>query len=218
MELFEGSLSHHDIALRLRKRKTFFQTELRNREKLIQIICFTLLFPMNIFLKSLGLQIHKVELKKHEIGEPTISRNEFRKKLIIQDSFATIDIPDYVCQEATDTANMSERKYNKFRKIVNKLGGRMASMYSKNLLKSQMDDFYTILPNSLGFYVKPIEKVNYVLTKIYQKLIKKINNHTFDLLISGDGFQLTRTHTNAVNFTFKVLNENDSTALYTLGN
>ena len=217
MELFESNCINHDITLRLRKRQPFYQTNYANRQKLIDMFVLTMFIPLNIYFKSLGLQIHKIELKKYTTGEPATSSKEFKKVLTIQESFTAKEIPDYMCQEARDTANMSERKYNKFRKVVNQLGGRLASMYSSNLIKTQMSKFYTILPNALGFYVKPKEKVNFVLTKIFEKLGRMIANDTFDLLISGDGLQLTRTHTNTVNFTFKVLNEKDPSAIYTLG-
>ena len=218
MELFEGLLNHHDIELKLRKRKSFFQTEIRNRDTIIDMLFHLVFIPLNIFFKSMGLQIHNIELRKYTVGEQAISPNKFKKVLTIRESFDAIAIPDYVCQEAKDSANMSERKYTKFRKIINLLGGRMNSLYGNNKLRRQMEKFYTILPNSLGFYVKPREKVNYVLNKIYEKLNRNVVNDTFDLLISGDGLQLTRTHTNTVSFTFKVLNERDSAALYTLGN
>ena len=91
-------------------------------------------------------------------------------------------------------------------------------LYKINSFKSKMNKFYTILQNSMGYYVEPIEKLTYVLTKIYSKLEKNIQNNTFELFLSGDGMQLTRTMTNSVNFTFKVLNEMDPNALYILGN
>ena len=81
-----------------------------------------------------------------------------------------------------------------------------------------MNKFYTILQNSMGYYVEPIEKLTYVLTKIYSKLEKNIQNNTFELFLSGDGMQLTRTMTNSVTFTFKVLYRMDPNALYVLGN
>lgn len=218
MELFESKYIHHDIQLRLRKRLPFFQTDYKNQNKLTNILIRTVFMPLNILLKSMGLQFDEIKVKQFTFGEPSLSLKDFKTVLKIQEKSAATEIPDYVCQEARDTANMSERKYIRFRNIVNRYGGRLSSLHKSNLIKKQMNSFFTILPNALGFYVKPKQKINFVLGKIYAKLNGNILNDTFDLLISGDGLQLTRTHTNTVNFTFKVLNEKDASAIYTLGN
>ena len=104
---------------------------------------------------------------------------------------------------------------------MNKLRNvKLPALWKLNSFKKKMDQFFTVLQNSMGYYVEPIEKITYVLTEVYNKLDKNIKENTFDLLISGDGMQLTRTLTNTVNFTLKVLNEKDLNqplGIYTLG-
>ena len=142
--------------------------------------------------------------------------NDLRKKIVIQKEFI-VHNEAFVAQKAKDEISMSEKKYISFRNNMKKLRANLPSLYKMNSFKTKMNKFYTILQNSMGYYVEPIEKLTYVLTKIYSKLDGRIQNNTFELFLSGDGMQLTRTMTNSVNFTFKVLNEMDPNALYILG-
>ena len=50
--------------------------------------------------------------------------------------------------------------------------------------------------------------------------MKNIANDTFEIMLSGDGLQITRTKTNTVNLTFNVINAKDTSTsgLYTLSN
>ena len=72
----------------------------------------------------------------------------------------------------------------------------------------------------MGSYIDPFEKINFTIRKIYQKLNSVIENDTFNVHLSGDGMQLTKTKLNLINFTFKILNENNLSpnSIYTLGN
>jgi len=226
MFLFPGSLKHHDISLVLRNRKNYFTQGLTSKALLnIKKMLFNLIFlPISIFINSFGLTFHKIELKKLVPGSTVTNMDLFYKSVcsIKYDyDFENQEKIDhgFIGQELRDNGTISEKAYCRMRRLLMRLQKIvLPSLYYCNKAKSIMDIFYTVHKNKYGSYISPAEKFDFVLKKIYNKLDKKIKNDTFEIFLSGDGMQLTRTHTNTLNFTFKVLNENDSSALYTLGN
>ena len=84
-----------------------------------------------------------------------------------------------------------------------------------------MNFFFPIIHNTLGVYVNAEEKIKYVIKKIYEDMsiqTKRITD-TFHIHLSGDGMGISKTKTSLMNFTFKVINENNlsTSGLYTLG-
>ena len=217
LECFSNGSKYHEIILKLRKRLKHFGTGERNNYKNEDIFFYQIFLPLNIFFKNFGLEINRIELKEYNSAlRQGGETNDLRKKIVIQKEFI-VHNEAFVAQKAKDEISMSEKKYISFRNNMKKLRANLPSLYKMNSFKTKMNKFYTILQNSMGYYVEPIEKLTYVLTKIYSKLDGRIQNNTFELFLSGDGMQLTRTMTNSVNFTFKVLNEMDPNALYILG-
>jgi len=170
------------------------------------------------------LAFHKIELKKFVPGSTVSDIDFFYKKVCSIEESYDLENKDkidcgFIGQEARDKAMLSERGYSRMRRLLMRLQRViLPSIYYCNKAKNMMDIFYTVHKNIHGSYISPSEKFDFVLTKIYNKLDKKIQNDTFEIFLCGDGMQLTKTHTNTLNFAFKVINENESTALYTLGN
>jgi hypothetical protein len=225
MFLFPGSSKQHDISLVLRNRKEYFAQGLTAKTILnIKKMLFDLIFlPISIFISSIGLEFHKIELKKLTSGSTVTNFESFYNSVCsIKYTYGLENLEKidhgFIGQEVKDISMLSEKAYSRMRRSLMRQKIVLPSLYYCNKAKSIMDIFYTVHKNKYGSYISPAEKFDFVLRKIYNKLEKKIKNDTFEIFLSGDGMQLTRTHTNTLNFTFKVINENDSTALYTLGN
>ena len=67
LELFEENLKFKDINLILRKRTSHFSENLGYRQKLKNENKFfmQIFLPLNIFFKSFGLEINRIELKEY---------------------------------------------------------------------------------------------------------------------------------------------------------
>ena len=126
-----------------------------------------------------------------------------------------------IIQEAKDRANMSEKNYIRFRKTCSKINSfKLPSLFKLNEFKFRLNKFFTIIKNEFGFYVEPDEKIKWILNKLYHKENFKLKNNIFRLHLSGDGMAASKTRVNLINFTFRVLNENNqkTSSHYILGN
>ena len=132
-------------------------------------------------------------------------------------------------QGIKDKTNQSNESYGLFRNAINDLlrqakqNYKLASKKKMNSFKLKLNKFYDINTNRFGCYVNVKEKIYFTLKKISEYMVKNgqsIKDNVFNIHLSGDGCTITRTLKNFVNFTFKVLNENDNSTsgLYTLGN
>ena len=67
IELFEGNLKFKDINLTLKKITSHFSENLGYRQKLKNENKFfmQIFLPLNIFFKSFGLEINRIELKEY---------------------------------------------------------------------------------------------------------------------------------------------------------
>ena len=116
---------------------------------------------------------------------------------------------DAVCQNAKDQACMSDKSYKEFRKKI-KPAADIASLARCVEYKKKVDQFWHIQTNEKGaFIADPLSKIKFVCTKYLSLLENPQSTHTFNILLSGDGFSLTKTHTNAFNFTFSLMNDGD---------
>ena len=77
-------------------------------------------------------------------------------------------------QAAKDCANLSRRTYtsfkNKINHIISEKRSKLISEYKLNIFKNKMNKFIEIKRNSLGYYVDPLEKIKFTLTKVFQIL------------------------------------------------
>jgi len=209
-----------------KKRKDYFHptTSRRTKMNFVKILIETMLVPLSLFLHTIGLDFGHIELVEYLPTDSNLTHSEaalkIRRILKIHDNSTCKEDADYICLEAKDKAFMSERGYLNFRKTIMKIKGvAVTSLYGIRKLQKRINNFYKTNMNTMGCYVEPKEKLQFVLTKVYHKLNKNIVNDTFEIMLSGDGLQLTRTKTNTITFTFNVINAKDTSTsgLYTLG-
>ena len=190
--LFEGNSKVHDIELVIRKRRAYFDGGLSYQALLdIRTMIFNVVFlPLSIFFRSLGLQFHRIELKKFVPGGEFNLKSFYSAICSIEEDFESGDDADrdFIAQEARDRANLSEMGYSLFRKTMNRIRNvNIPSLYASKKAKTLKDNFYTIYKNNFGYYVDPEQKLNYVLTKIYQKDNKKVKTtHSKYFLVEMD--------------------------------
>jgi hypothetical protein len=235
-----------DITLNLRKRINYFNLGESAKFKIKQSIYTNILFYINIYLKTYGLQIEKLVLSENRdpvkvdydadelnIGTRKENYDSFKKKLIIINSSENQDNSDlkklsrtFKHQKAKEIANLSNESYRLFRKTVyDKTNCKLVSVDKLNVFKKRfLNTFFKTNKNNSGFYVEILQKIEFVLKKIVesQRLCNEsIENNTFKVHLLGDGCSITKTKINLVNFCFKILNlteQKDNTSrLYTLG-
>ena len=146
---FEGNSKFYDFVLNIRKRKAYFDNKLSYQALLdIRTMIFNLIFlPISIFFRSLGLEFHKIELKKFIPGVEFNLKSFYGRICSIQKDFdaAGDDDMNFIAQEARDRANLSEAAYSRFRKAMNKIRNvNIPSLYGANKAKKLKDNFYTI--------------------------------------------------------------------------
>jgi hypothetical protein len=237
--------SHFELQFDLRKRKSFATLQSsKQKERVIEFLYMNFLFYFQLILGSFGLEIRSIELGQCEsiysIPDQELSIYQKKRKLkkflkilkINIDYYGASNNPDdslMKIQAVKDKTNQSNKAYGLFRNTINELlrqskkNFELPSKYKLNTFKVKLNKFYDIKSNRFGCYVDVKEKVYFTLKKISEHLIKNgqnIKNNVFDIHLSGDGCTITRTFKNFINFTFKVLNENDhsTSGLYTLGN
>ena len=108
LECFSNGSKYHEIILKLRKRLKHFGSGERNHYKNEEIF-FQIFLPLNIFFKSFGLEINRIELKEYNSEINTIEKtNDLRKKIVIQRNFL-IQNEAFIAQKAKDEISMSEK-------------------------------------------------------------------------------------------------------------
>jgi len=209
MFLFPGSSKQHDISLVLRNRKEYF-AQVLTAKTILNIIkmLFDLIFlPISIFISTIGLEFHKIELKKFTSGSTVTNFESFYNVCSIKYTYGLENLEKidhgFIGQEMKDISMLSDKAYSRMRSTLMRQKIVLPSLYYCNKAKSFMDIFYTVHKNKYDSYISPAEKFDFVLRKIYNKLDKKIKNDTFEIFLSGDAMQLTRRHTNTLNFTLK---------------
>ena len=216
---------HIEIDLNLRKRERFFDLELVGSKRRIKDQLGNMFSSINTYLNTFGLEFNKIELKEFDDETPEDANNvkNLKSKLIVNRQFEVNDARSAVIsQKAKDLILMSEKHYKVFRFHVNQLPNvELPSLYQIRLQQEKINAKYTIHQNSLGFYVEPVEKIYFVLSQLLKENIHIASrNNSFSLHLNGDGMRMSRTLINTLNFTFKVLEENNSgpTGQYLLGN
>ena len=235
-------MRYFEIPLNLIRRTKYFDLSNRGKQILKENLFLRIFFLVNLYLKSIGLEIERLDLKRFDgdlgdINDEDVSeaikknqyRQSFRQKIQIVDTLVELNIEQKALhmQAAKDSANLSRRTYtifkNKLNHIIFEKRSKLLSENKLNTFKIKMNKFYQLKKNSLGYFVDSFEKIKFTLTKILQSLSNQnieIKNNVFNLHLSGDGCSISKTKINIVNFAFKVLNEGDQslTGLYTLGN
>jgi hypothetical protein len=205
-------MPHDSIELNLRNdRIPYFdlinkpRTKNKFRKKLIQF---------NNYFLTFGICFDKISCKSVQYRVTTDEANDF--EFSIQEKAKQEDIIDNskICQNARDKACMSNKAYKIFRETIQPIA-KLASLESCVLYKKKVDSFWSIKTNTRGsFIAEPGDKISYICSKYIEQqdpayCAKNIVNNTFNILICGDSFQLTKTHTNVLNITFCLLNDGD---------
>ena len=198
-----------NIELNVRNGRTPYFNLIKKKQLAQKRIFKEKLKQFNRFFKSHGLKFSKICLTKAEIEVDNDFEIQFEEK---NSNFSEL------CQRAKDEALMSKRAYNQFRKTIFPIA-HLSSIKKCDYYKNSLNSFFSIKPNNLGHYIEePLSKIKYVCEKFLEK-----NNYTekiFNILLHGDGFSLTRTHTNLLNFCFSLIDdvEKSCKGVYTLGN
>ena len=126
-ECFSDGSKYHEIILKLRKRLKYFSAGERNKY-INQEIFLQIFLPLNIFFKSFGLELNRIELKEYNSEINNAERtNDIRKKIIIEKNFS-VQNEAFIAQEAQDEIIMSEKKYISFRNNMKKIKANLPSL------------------------------------------------------------------------------------------
>ena len=204
---------HHFTAeKKLRKRKNHFEVGRESRRK-NKIFIRNQLEDLNAFLKSIGLQLNSVDIKKKDDTIETVQPEgvnipEFDLKISGKSfKYCPSEIQLMQTAKAVDSSNLSQRNYHTLRNSLSFT--EIPSLYKIKEFKKRLNKFFELKKNEYGSYVNAREKIEFVLKKVYKKLNKQIDNDTFSIKFSGDGTNITRTSVQLLNFTFTVLNDKD---------
>ena len=137
-----------------------------------------MLVPISLFLHTVGLYFGVIELVKYAPTDHNLTHSEsslkIRRILKINAEPVNNKDADYISLQSKDTAYMSEKNYAGFRRGIQKIKGiTVTSLYGIKKLQILMKNFYKITMNSMGAYVEPKEKIQIVLTKLYEKYSKR---------------------------------------------
>ena len=213
---------HIEIDLNLRKRERYFDLELSSKRRITDKLG-NMFSSINTYLNTFGLEFNKIELKELDNDTPDANIvNNLKSKLIVNKQFefnhATAAA---ITQKVKDLILMSEKHYKVFRFHMNQLTNvELPSLYQICLQQEKINTKFTLHQNSLEFYVEHIEKINFVLFQLLKENTQiASSNNSFSLHLNGDGMRISRTLINTLNFTFKVMEENNpgSTGQYILG-
>jgi len=163
---------------------------------------------------SIELNLRNDRIPYFDLINKPRTKNKFRKKLIqFNNYFLTFGI----CFDKISCKSVQYRvtkAYKIFRETIQPIA-KLASLESCVLYKKKVDSFWSIKTNTRGsFIAEPGDKISYICSKYIEQqdpayCAKNIVNNTFNILICGDSFQLTKTHTNVLNITFCLLNDGD---------
>ena len=123
-------MRYFEIPLNLIRRTKYFDLSTRGKHTLKENLFLRIFFLINLYLKSIGLEIERLELKRFdgylgEINDEDVSevikkaqyRQNFRQKLQIIE--LNMDQKTIHMQAAKDSANLSRRTYTTFKNKLN---------------------------------------------------------------------------------------------------
>ncbi len=186
LNLRHGRIPYFDLVQKRAERMKF-------RKKLNQF---------NNYLRTYGLNLKSVEIDDNV-------ENEEGFKLQISEKADDLNLAA-LCQKARDSANISEKSYKELRKKLLPLC-RLVNLSKCNKYKSQLNNIWPVDNNSMGSYIlDPVQKIKFVCNNFLNRLKSeqydlKINK--FNILLCGDGIQLSKTHINVINFCFSLIDE-----------
>ena len=128
--------------------------------------------------------------------------------------------------EVKDLINISDAKYNIMYNLYKEFIPKgLVSLEKVIDLQNELNIFWPVISNKNGFYLKdPGQKIGYICDKFEERCNFMSNrvNRTFEIKISCDSTNISKKHTQLLNFTFNLLNDeaNNSNVsnIFILGN
>jgi hypothetical protein len=214
-------MPYESIDLNISKKRTLY-FDLINKQHEKQKIRKKLT-QFNRYLLSIGLCFSKIQVVSSKHKNSSNKDDDF--VLIIEEKIYVEELEAAaICQNARDKACMSNKAYNIFRETIRPIAN-IVTLEMCLTYKNKVDNFWPIKGNSRGsFIADPSAKISYICSKYIKQQdmpyqAKNINNNTFNILLCGDGFQLTKTNISIFNFAFCLLNDGDQShnGFYSLG-
>jgi hypothetical protein len=104
-----------------------------------------------------------------------------------------------------DEGNLSDKSYIKMRNHVN--FANLPTIDEIVDIRKEIDQkLYEIKQNDFGYYNDPIQKITKICSKFYEEQ-KTVKDDVFIIKLGGDGTNLTKSNTTALNLAFTVIND-----------
>ena len=182
--------------IKLRKRKPHFNVN-RERRRLNRIEIRKRLLDFNAFLGSLGLGLNSntpilIEKKDEILRDNSNFRFTISKNQEDDAPDPTTDNAVLKTLNVVDATYLSERNYHKIRTEL-ELQETLPSLYKLKRMKDTFQKYFELEKNDFGYFLKyPLQKVEFVLKKIFEKNLDIIGDETIYIKLSGDGKVLTK--------------------------
>ncbi len=171
-----------NIIIPLFKRICYFESSNRQKQRTRECLFLDILFYVNLYLKTFGLEIGEINLIKFEGLKPTegilpsdhtlekkkIEYKKFFRKIKVTEESEVFDAnyKSMVMQTVRDKINLSFEKYGIIKSELKKLTKCQIPSSNKVVtFMKKMNQFFKIHKNELGVYVDPLEKLTFVLNK-----------------------------------------------------
>jgi hypothetical protein len=197
-----------DLNLRLKRIPYFSLVDKQSEKKKIK----KKLLQFNKYLQTMGLCFEKISVS------PDNQNNDFKLEMKRTESIQT-ESTKTICQNIKDIGLISDRTYKKLRETLKPIV-RLSSLQTCYTYKKKVDNIWPISENAFGSFVAdPKSKIEFMCHKYLEKLDQPFNGSVFNILLSDDSFNVTKTQINALNFTFSLLKDGDLShnGFYVLG-
>ena len=146
--------NYDEIILNMRwGRVPFFNLNHKENEK---VNIRRKLQQFNTFLNSFGLSFKNIDMGRN-VGPANFRLN-------IEDNNNVINRAE-LCQRAKDVAHMSDRSYNKLKRMLKPIV-MLSSLEKCNIYKQRLNSFWPITNNAQGAFIEnPKAKIQYVCEK-----------------------------------------------------
>jgi hypothetical protein len=170
------------------------------------------------FSRSIGLKIKQIFLTKRNVNDFDDSI-----KFFVKENDMSQEEIEFKCLMVKEISCLSRRKYQVLKRTLDSVFPIKMPGHEKLFsLRNKLDNFFTYFDNQKGFYVHPLQKIQYVC----QKLIENNRDISFQdgikIKLSFDGKNVSDTKIQLLNSTFNVINDElnatNVTHTFTLGN
>ena len=148
---------YFELNLKIRKREKFFDlVSNHSRTRIKKMLFMDYLFYLNIFLKSFGFEINKIELKEsnndyEQIGLTNEAKlheyHNFHKIFQIKKSFSgekTEEEELFIIQSARDLSNLSEKAYKLLKTNIHSISQqKLKSLNKINSFKKKNQSIFS---------------------------------------------------------------------------